>query len=120
MPERDTESSNAARRLAGEMRIGSFQPVAPVVLAPMAGVTNAPFRDMCREFATGLVYVNEMVMANAVLMRNPKTERMMTFAPEETPRSLQEYGSGPVVLGNAIRMLCDADRVDHISQPCPC
>jgi nifR3 family TIM-barrel protein len=96
------------------MRIGSFQPVAPVVLAPMAGVTNAPFREMCREFATGLVYVNEMVMANAVLMRNPKTERMMTFGPDETPRSLQVYGSDPVVLGEAIRMLCAADRVDHI------
>ena len=75
------------------MKIGSFELAAPVVLAPMAGVTNAPFRTMCREFAPGLVYVNEMVMATAVVHGNAKTERMMTFAPDETPRSLQLYGS---------------------------
>jgi nifR3 family TIM-barrel protein len=96
------------------MRIGSFTPVAPVVLAPMAGVTNAPFRTMCREFAPGLVYVNEMVMSTAVVMGNPKTERMMTFGPDEQPRSLQIYGSDPVMLGEAIRRLAGAGRVDHI------
>jgi len=96
------------------MRIGSFTPVAPVVLAPMAGVTNAPFRSLCREFAPGLVYVNEMVMATAVVNGNAKTARMMTFGADEQPRSLQIYGSDPVMLGEAIRMLCDADRVDHI------
>lgn len=96
------------------MRIGSFTPVAPVVLAPMAGVTNAPFRTMCRHFAPGLVYVNEMVMSTAVVMGNAKTERMMTFGPDEQPRSLQIYGSDPVMLGEAIRRLGDAGRVDHI------
>src|SRR3954451_24513210 len=96
------------------MRIGSFEPVAPVVLAPMAGVTNAPFRTLCREFAPGLVYVNEMVMATAVVHGNAKTERMMTFGPDEKPRSLQVYGSDPVMLGEAIRKLCDADGVDHV------
>jgi nifR3 family TIM-barrel protein len=88
--------------------------VAPVVLAPMAGVTNAPFRTLCREFAPGLVYVNEMVMATAVVHGNSKTERMMTFTEDEQPRSLQIYGSDPAILGEAIRRLCDADRVDHI------
>jgi nifR3 family TIM-barrel protein len=96
------------------VRIGSFTPVAPVVLAPMAGVTNAPFRTLCREFAPGLVYVNEMVMATAVVHGNSKTERMMTFGADEQPRSLQIYGSDPVTLGEAIRKLCDADRVDHV------
>jgi nifR3 family TIM-barrel protein len=97
-----------------KVEIGSFSPVAPVVLAPMAGVTNAPFRTLCREFAPGLVYVNEMVMATAVVHGNSKTERMMTFTPEERPRSLQIYGSDPATLGDAIRKLCDEDRVDHI------
>jgi nifR3 family TIM-barrel protein len=96
------------------VRIGSFSPVAPVVLAPMAGVTNAPFRMLCREFAPGLIYVNEMVMATAVVHGNSKTERMMTFAPDERPRSLQIYGSDPVILGEAIRKLCGEGRVDHI------
>jgi nifR3 family TIM-barrel protein len=80
----------------------------------MAGVTNAAFRTLCREFAPGLVYVNEMVMATAVVHGNVKTERMMTFTADEQPRSLQIYGSDPVTLGEAIRRLCDADRVDHI------
>ena len=45
----------------------------------MAGVTNAPFRTMCRRFAPGLIYVNEMVMATALVHGNAKTERMVTF-----------------------------------------
>ena len=96
------------------LRIGPLHPSAPVVLAPMAGVTNAPFRAMCRSFAPGLVYVNEMVMATAVVHGNAKTDRMMTFGPDEHPRSLQVYGSDPVMIGEAIRKLCDAERVDHI------
>lgn len=94
--------------------IGSITPVAPVVLAPMAGVTNAPFRTMCRRFAPGLVYVNEMVMSTAVVHGNAKTERMMTFAEDERPRSLQMYGSDPVMIGAAIHRVCDEGRVDHI------
>ena len=96
------------------LRIGTFAPSVPVVLAPMAGVTNAPFRTMCRRFAPGLIYVNEMVMATAVVHGNAKTDRMMSFGPDEHPRSLQVYGSDPVMIGEAIRRLCDADRVDHI------
>jgi nifR3 family TIM-barrel protein len=102
------------QQMVRQLRIGSFAPAAPVVLAPMAGVTNAPFRAMCRQFAPGLVYVNEMVMATAVVHGNAKTDRMMTFGPDEHPRSLQVYGSDPVMIGEAIRRLCDADRVDHI------
>lgn len=96
------------------VQIGSFSLAAPVVLAPMAGVTNAPFRTMCRGFAPGLVYVNEMVMASAVVHGNAKTERMMTFTADEQPRSLQMYGSDPVVLSEAIRKVCGAGMVDHI------
>ena len=96
------------------LRIGDFAPSAPVVLAPMAGVTNAPFRELCRSFAPGLVYVNEMVMASAVVHRNEKTERMMTFGHDERPRSLQIYGSNPDTLGAAVRRVCEDDRVDHV------
>lgn len=102
------------------VHLGSFTPVAPVVLAPMAGVTNAPFRTMCREFAPGLVYVNEMVMATAVVHGNTKTERMMTFAPGESPRSLQLYGSDPVMVGEAVRKLCGEGRIDHLDMNFGC
>jgi nifR3 family TIM-barrel protein len=102
------------------MKLGSFSPVAPVVLAPMAGVTNAPFRTMCREFAPGLVYVNEMVMATAVVHGNAKTERMMTFTADERPRSLQLYGSDPVMVGEAVRKLCGEGRIDHLDMNFGC
>ena len=92
----------------------------PVVLAPMAGVTNAPFRGLCREFGPGLVYVNEMVMATAVVHGNAKTERMMTFTPDEQPRSLQLYGSDPVMVGAAVRRLCDEGRIDHLDMNFGC
>ena len=95
-------------------RIGQLELSAPVVLAPMAGVTNVPFRTMCREFAPGLVYVNEMVMATPVVHANAKTDRMISFAPDEHPRSLQLYGSDPDIMGRAVAKLCDAGRVDHI------
>jgi nifR3 family TIM-barrel protein len=94
--------------------IGRFTPAAPVVLAPMAGVTNAPFRALCRRFAPGLIYVNEMVMATPVVHGNAKTDRMIRFGPDEHPRSLQLYGSDPAMMAAAVHKLCDAGRVDHI------
>lgn len=94
--------------------IGDHRLAAPVVLAPMAGVTNAPFRSLCRRFAPGLVYVNEMVMATPVVHVNAKTDRMISFAADESPRSQQIYGSDPEMMGAAVHTLCDAGRVDHI------
>ena len=61
-----------------------------------------------------LVYVNEMVMATALVHGNAKTERMATFGADETPRSLQIYGSDPAMIGEAVRRLVGEDRVDHI------
>ena len=86
----------------------------PVVLAPMAGVTNQPFRTLCREFGPGLVYVNEMIMAAALVYKNPKTEAMIAFGPDESFRSLQLYGSDPTIMANAITQLGRRNAVDHI------
>lgn len=102
------------------LRIGNIVLPAPVVLAPMAGVTNAPFRMLCRDHAPGLLYVNEMVMATALVHGSAKTEKMVTFAPGESPRSLQLYGSDPVMLARAIRKLGEADAVDHIDMNFGC
>lgn len=96
------------------LRIGSFTPAVPVVLAPMAGVTNRAFRTMCRSYGPGLVYVNEMVMASAVVHGNDKTRTMMRFGADETPRSLQVYGSDPETLGRAVHRVCDEGLVDHV------
>jgi len=96
------------------LEIGGRSPAAPVVLAPMAGVTNAAFRRVCRSFASDLIYVNEMVMAAAVIHRNTKTLRMMTFDADESPRSLQLYGSDPAMVADAVGLLCDEGLIDHL------
>ena len=79
----------------------------------MAGVTNAPFRRLCRRYGGGL-YVSEMITARALIEGNAKTARMVTFGPDEQPRSLQLYGTDPAVLGEAVRRLVDEGRVDHV------
>ncbi len=102
-------------------REGEFQPLKlagisvwpPVVLAPMAGVTNYPFRSICRGFGAGL-YVSEMITARALVYGNKKTARLASFGPDESPRSLQLYGSDPHYLGEAARRLIAENGVDHI------
>ena len=98
---------------AGVLAIGQYQVWPPVVLAPMAGITNASFRRLCREFGAGL-YVCEMITTRALLVGNPKTMDMIRFEPEESPRSLQLYGVDPVVVGQAVRMVVEQDLADHI------
>jgi nifR3 family TIM-barrel protein len=85
----------------------------PVVLAPMAGITNVAFRRLCREQGAA-VYVCEMVMTRALVERNPKTLRMVAFAPQERPRSLQLYGVDPAMTAAAVRMVVDEDLADHV------
>jgi nifR3 family TIM-barrel protein len=92
----------------------------PVVLAPMAGVTNIPFRAQCRKFGPGLVYVSEMVMAAALVHGNEKTKKMVAFGPDEDFRSLQIYGSDPEFVGKAVRALCEQDIADHIDMNFGC
>ena len=87
----------------GPVRIGPITLPVPVVLAPMAGITNAPFRSVCREFGAGL-YVSEMITARALVERNPKTLRLAEFGPEESPRSLQLYGVDPEYVGKAVAL----------------
>ncbi len=93
--------------------IGPITVDPPVVLAPMAGVTNAPFRRLCRRYGGGL-YVSEMITARALVEGNAKTMRMIAFAADEQPRSLQLYGTDPAVLGEAVRRLAGENLVDHV------
>ena len=93
---------------------------APVVLAPMAGVTNTAFRSLCRRFGPGLIYVSEMVMAAALVHGNERTRKMVGFGPDEDFRSLQIYGSDPEFVGRAVRELCRNDLVDHIDMNFGC
>lgn len=99
---------------AKPLQLGKQSIWPPVVLAPMAGVTNQPFRTLCREFGPDLVYVNEMIMAAALVYKNPKTEAMITFSADEAFRSLQLYGSDPTIMASAINQLGRRNAVDHI------
>lgn len=93
--------------------IGSLRVWPPVVLAPMAGITNAPFRTLCRRFGAGL-YVSEMVTARLLTQRHPKTVKLASFASNERPRSLQLYGVDPFFVGEAVAQLVAEHHVDHI------
>ncbi|MBP2582058.1 MULTISPECIES: tRNA dihydrouridine synthase DusB [unclassified Streptomyces] len=87
----------------------------PVVLAPMAGITNAPFRTLCREFSGGKgLFVSEMITTRALVERNEKTMQLIRFDATEQPRSIQLYGVDPVTVGKAVRMIVDEDLADHI------
>jgi nifR3 family TIM-barrel protein len=110
----------------GPHRIGT-----PVVLAPMAGITNVAFRQLCRELAgaalqkaglaaqgavgTGAgLYVSEMVTSRALVERTPESMRLIQHAPGEHPRSVQLYGVDPTTVGAAVRLLVDENHADHV------
>lgn len=95
------------------LRIGPIVVDPPVVLAPMSGVTNAPFRRLCREFGAGL-YVSEMIGARGLVEQNEKTLAFARFDDDEIPRSIQLYGTAPGVIGEAVAILVEDRGVDHI------
>ncbi len=95
------------------LQIGPHVLDVPVVLAPMAGVTNAVFRDLCRGYGAGL-YVSEMIAARGLVERQEKTLKLARFGPGEQPRSIQLYGTNPVVMRDAARQLVDELGAEHI------
>ncbi len=95
------------------LRIGPYRVDPPVVLAPMAGITNVAFRRLCREQGAGL-YVCEMITSRALVERHPGTLKMISFDAEEQPRSMQLYGVDPVTVRKAVEMVRDEDLADHI------
>ncbi|MBJ7466608.1 MAG: tRNA dihydrouridine synthase DusB [Mycolicibacterium sp.] len=108
------------------LQIGPLALRSPVVLAPMAGVTNVAFRTLCRELevaragtVSGL-YVCEMVTARALVERHPVTMHMTTFAPDESPRSLQLYTVDPDTTYAAAKMIVDENLADHIDMNFGC
>ncbi|GIG92726.1 tRNA dihydrouridine synthase DusB [Plantactinospora endophytica] len=114
MLERVTPTTDLAPPAAARpLTLGGHSVWPPVVLAPMAGITNVAFRRLCREQGGGL-YVCEMVTTRALVERNPKTLRMVAFGGDERPRSLQLYGIDPEVTAAAVRMVVEEDLADHV------
>jgi nifR3 family TIM-barrel protein len=116
------------------LRVGPLEVWPPVVLAPMAGITNAPFRRLCRTFGTaaagvdaghapggearsparGGLFVSEMITARGLAERNDKTLRMARFADDEPVRSIQLYGTDPGSMDRAVSLLVGEGRADHV------
>ncbi|MDO5727489.1 MAG: tRNA dihydrouridine synthase DusB [Bowdeniella nasicola] len=114
------------------LTLGSVTLPTPVILAPMAGVTTPPFRQLCREAGqAGLpktlreqatvplqaragLYVTEMVTSRALVERHPATMAMIATTPDDPVRSVQLYGVDPITVGEAVRILVAEDRADHI------
>ena len=134
-----SHGADASGRAPAPLRIGPLEVSTPVELAPMAGVTNASFRRLCREMAeaalpealspaspgpvaapgAGLLapaglYVTEMVTTRALVERNERTLAMVRTDPAERVRSIQLYGVDPATVGAAVRILVEEDLADHI------
>ena len=98
---------------AKALTIGPLELDVPVVLAPMAGITNTAFRRLCREYGAGL-YVSEMITSRALVERTPESLRLIRHHESETTRSIQLYGVDPKTVADAVTMLVAEDRADHI------
>ena len=121
-----------------ELKIGPITVSPPVVLAPMAGVTTAPYRTLCRRFgnemayddttpapgdaqtASGGLYVNQMITARALIEGHKKMMHSAEFADGETPRSIQLYGTDPYWIGEGVKKLVSEGKVDHIDMNLGC
>ena len=118
---------SAVNRDVPPARPGEFAPLSigplvvwpPVVLAPMAGVTNYPFRKICKQFGAGL-YVSEMITARPLVDGREKTLKLADFGADENPRSLQLYGVDPYYVGEAVKRLVGEGKVDHVDMNFGC
>jgi nifR3 family TIM-barrel protein len=116
------------------VRLGAIELWPPIVLAPMAGVTDVPFRALCRRFARGGfarlrsqpsgvtagLFVSEMITARPLVEGDRKTLRLASFGPDESPRSLQLYGVDPEIVGAAVERLVGEGHIDHLDMNFGC
>jgi nifR3 family TIM-barrel protein len=95
------------------LTLGPLTVPVPVVLAPMAGITNAAYRRLCAEQGAGL-YVCEMITSRGLVERDTTTLKMLVFDDLETTRSVQLYGTDPSYVGKATEILCAEYGVHHV------
>jgi len=132
-----TSTSTITPPATGGLTFGSVRSSLPVVLAPMAGITNAAYRQVCREQAEAGVaevvgdtasralqqdptrrsdglFVCEMVTSRGIVERDPKSLAMLSFDPGERTRSVQLYGVDPATMAEATRIICGEFGVAHV------
>jgi nifR3 family TIM-barrel protein len=108
-----------ATRPRAALQIGPITVDPPVVLAPMAGVTNYPFRALCRRYGAAL-FVSEMITARPLVEGVAAARKLADFGPDESPRSLQLYSVDPYYTAEAVKWLVGEGRVDHIDMNFGC
>lgn len=101
------------------MKIGNVTLENPFFLAPLAGITDAPFRRICKELGAGLVY-SEMVSGKGLYYNDKATERLLRIYADEKPTAFQIFGSEPEIIGFAARKLADRENcILDINMGCP-
>ncbi|MET0840048.1 MAG: tRNA dihydrouridine synthase DusB [Marmoricola sp.] len=99
--------------MTATLRLGDLEVPTPVVLAPMAGITNAAYRRLCSEQGAGL-YVCEMITSRGLVEGDATTRQMLVFDEQESVRSVQLYGTDPAYVGKATEILCAEYGVAHV------
>ena len=101
------------------MRIGPYQLRNNLIVAPMAGVTDRPFRMLCRKLGAGLA-VSEMVASNSLLWGSEKTRRRANHEGEPEPKSVQIVGADPAMLAEAAKVnVANGAQIIDINMGCP-
>ncbi len=90
----------------------------PIILAPMAGITNLPYRRIMKSFGAGLVF-SEMISANGMIRDGQKTQLLLKSHQSESPLGIQLFGDDPTVLAQAAKMVADAGSMIDINMGCP-
>ncbi len=100
------------------MKIGNIELNNNIFLAPMAGITDLPFRLICKKMGVGLVYT-EMVSSKALMYGDEKTKKLLHTIPEERPLAVQIFGSDPDAIAYAAKYVSDFADIVDINMGCP-
>lgn len=102
-----------------KLKIGNVELENNIILAPMAGVTDLPYRIICKKYGNPGLVCNEMVSAKAICYKDEKTLKMIKSNNEKRPISMQIFGSDPEVMGQAAKFMCDYTDILDINMGCP-
>ncbi len=102
-----------------KIKIGNVELENNIILAPMAGVTDLPYRKICKKYGNPGLVCNEMVSAKAIVYKDDKTLFMVKNDSEKRPISMQIFGSDPVIMGEAAKFMCQYTDILDINLGCP-
>lgn len=102
-----------------KLKIGNLELENNLILAPMAGVTDLPFRIICKKYGNPGMVCNEMVSSKAITFKDEKTLKMLNCKEEERPISMQIFGSEPEIMGQATKVVSEIADIVDINMGCP-